>query len=73
MKRYYAFVCAVYYPGGGMEDFRGDYDTLEEASKSIHDIALEEGSNLDYFWKFHFAEIFDSVTRNRINYDSKNA
>ena len=31
MKRFLRFEYAKYYPGGGMEDFVGDFDTLEEA------------------------------------------
>ena len=33
MKRYAVFVYEFYYPAGGWDDFRGDYDTLEEAVK----------------------------------------
>ena len=30
-KRYILFAGDQYYPGGGMEDFRGTFDTVEEA------------------------------------------
>ncbi len=36
MKNYLAFYGSVYYPSGGMADFIGDYDTLEEAIESIN-------------------------------------
>lgn len=31
MKRYLLFSGDNYYPGGGWEDFRGDFDTVEAA------------------------------------------
>lgn len=31
MKRYWLFEFDQYYPGGGMYDFKGDFDTIEEA------------------------------------------
>lgn len=31
MKRYLLFQGSKYYPSGGMRDFAGDYDTVEEA------------------------------------------
>lgn len=30
-KRYQVFAYDQYYPGGGMSDWRAEYDTLEEA------------------------------------------
>ena len=34
MKRFLAFSCEQYYPGGGWNDFEGSFDTLEEAKAS---------------------------------------
>lgn len=31
MKRYFLFTGDTYYPGGGMKDFRGSFDTAAEA------------------------------------------
>lgn len=31
MKRYWLFECQQYYPYGGMSDYIGDYDTIEQA------------------------------------------
>jgi hypothetical protein len=33
MKKYLVFAFWTYYPSGGMEDFIGDTDTLEEAKE----------------------------------------
>ena len=33
MKRFLAFRGAIHYAAGGMNDFLGDFDTLEEAKK----------------------------------------
>ena len=35
MKQYFAFYGDYYYPGGGMKDFVGDYDTKNEAIEAI--------------------------------------
>lgn len=29
MKRYLTFIGAVYYPSGGMNDFKGDFNTID--------------------------------------------
>jgi glyoxylase-like metal-dependent hydrolase (beta-lactamase superfamily II) len=31
MKRYLLFTGDTFYPGGGMKDFRGDFNTIDEA------------------------------------------
>jgi len=31
MKRYLLFTGDTFYPGGGMQDFRGDFNTIDEA------------------------------------------
>lgn len=36
MKRFMAFVCATYYPSGGIYDFVGSYDTEDEAWKAYN-------------------------------------
>lgn len=38
MKRYLAFAMSSYYPGGGWQDFKGDFDTLKEAQKHLKKI-----------------------------------
>lgn len=52
MKEYLAFYGAVYYPSGGMNDFIGDYETLEEAIQSINKKHREESylDSWDYAW-----------------------
>ena len=42
MKRYFLFAGDHYYPGGGMEDFEGDFDTFGEAKA--------KGEKPDYDW-----------------------
>lgn len=36
MKRYLLFVGDVYYPNGGMDDFCGGFDSLDDAKKYIN-------------------------------------
>lgn len=33
MKRYLVFAGAAYYPWGGWQDFKGDFDTVEAATE----------------------------------------
>lgn len=35
MKRYLAFAFPTYYPGGGMTDFIGSYDTVDDAKQAV--------------------------------------
>lgn len=50
MKRYWLFSGQIYYPGGGMDDFIGSYDTVDEA-KAV--FPAED----DY--RYSWAHIFD--------------
>jgi len=58
MKRYLVFGFERYYPGGGMNDCIGSYDTTEQAKKVLGDTDCEEGN------------IFDTV-RDEVIYDSE--
>lgn len=49
LKQFLLFVCEVYYPAGGMEDFEGDFDTLEEAMIKAKEMESE----------YNFSHIFD--------------
>jgi hypothetical protein len=53
MKRFLVFAYEIYYPQGGMEDFKGDCDTLLEA----HELLKQRESHEE---RFH---IYDTVTR----------
>lgn len=35
MKRYLAFACPSYYPGGGMQDLVGAFDSIDGAKASL--------------------------------------
>ena len=56
LKNYLAFYGAVYYPSGGMDDFIGDYDTLEEAIEAIEKKHKEGG--YDVSWKYDWANVW---------------
>jgi len=53
MKNYLAFYGDCYYPRGGMDDFIGDFDTLEEAIK-----AIEEAHKNRKDWDSNFASVY---------------
>lgn len=41
MKRYLLFSMLGYYPSGGWDDFRGDYETLDEAIQAAAKCTLD--------------------------------
>ena len=50
MKRYMTFSGYRYYPGGGMDDFKGDFDTLDEAITFIKGLANENCHDWLHVW-----------------------
>lgn len=62
MKNYLAFYGSVYYPRGGMADFVGDYDTLDEAIASIHE-ANKKNNPEDSMWDFCWGNIWSCKDR----------
>lgn len=63
MKRYWLFYGTVYYPSGGMKDYKGDYDTLEEAKAAFLKWAEEEwGLPTTFAW----CHIYDSEVKSII-------
>lgn len=61
MKNYLVFIGEDYYPNGGMEDFKEDFNTLDEAKQCIEDY-IECDVNLDKhdFW-YHVYSIEDKA------------
>lgn len=51
MKRYLLFAGEEYYPSGGWNDFRGAFDTLEEAR-----LAAFEPRGCEYGYWFHVVD-----------------
>ena len=62
--RYWAFMGDAYYPLGGMEDFVGDFNSLEEAIQFIAQKAKAENyrGTMDAYWCFAWAHIWDTET-----------
>lgn len=55
MKRYLAFSGDDYYPLGGMEDYIGDFDKLEDATAAVvSDIE-------DHDWGYEWGNVWDCV------------
>ena len=63
MKNYLAFYGMDYYPEGGMEDFIGDFDTLEEAKNFIYDKHNKEGNTS---WDCLWCQIYSLSDRNYV-------
>lgn len=60
MKRYLLFTGMSFYAGGGWIDFRGDYDTVEEAVTAA---ATRSAINDDVWY-----HIVDATTRKVVKY-----
>ena len=52
MKRFLLFAGDNYYPAGGMEDFKGDFDTVDEALEKMIIIKLR----CDWFHIYNWQE-----------------
>ena len=62
MKRYFAFYGERYYPLEGMDNFLGDYDTIEESLDEIINVHLREGNEKKY-WGNNWYRVWDSIER----------
>ena len=70
MKRYLVFFGSNYYPSGGMGDFVGDFDNVEECKKAldfkvIEDYSPEIHGNADDYvikrWQsYNWGQIYDT-------------
>ena len=56
MKKYLLFTFLNYYPEGGMQDFRGSFDTLEEAESENR-----KSSGIDW-WQIFDNDFMKDVT-----------
>lgn len=59
MKRYLTFYGDEYYPAGGMEDYAGDFDTLDDAKKHLDANHLKEKAH-DVDWKHTWCHVWDT-------------
>ena len=64
MKKYWLFAGDIYYPNGGMDDFRKDYDTLEEVQEWIDTVFTTDE------WTLCWYKVYDSEDRRTILRDS---
>ena len=61
LRRFLLFTGYYYYPAGGMDDFREDFDTLEEAVAGL-ELFLKGEAAPDTYW----AHIYDTETRKEV-------
>ena len=57
MKRYLLFTGNQYYPSGGMEDFKGSFDTVDGAKTAIPDVGVCEGYEWGHIYDTEKMEI----------------
>ncbi len=81
MKRFLLFAFNDYYPGGGMEDFMGDFDTMEECQKESkkyshlkdsmgcidYDVEYKEKMASGEYIRRDNIQIYDTVTKQTIS------
>ena len=60
MKRYMLFAYAGYYPSGGWNDFRGSFDSVDEALVALKSLDREEYSRAE-FWHIIDSETLEYV------------
>jgi len=61
MKRYWLFTGEAYYASGGMQDFIGSYDSLEQAiDDSKGEWRYSAYTKEDYFYEYDWFQILDS-------------
>ena len=60
LKRYLLFAGCCYYAEGGFADFRGSFDTVEDAKKCFGDHLIEKFYRGGYI--SHWGEIIEIVT-----------
>ncbi len=65
MKRYLVFYGWVYYPEGGIDDFIGDFEDLNEAVSCIEE-RLKQETEMTESWDYLFGHIWDSQTRVKV-------
>ena len=74
MKRYLLFIGKCYYPNGGMDDFVGDFDTIEECEK-VYNCKMREGFNkhwktlekyLNWRTRDHWMHVYDIENKTEV-------
>lgn len=56
-QRYMLFYGDTYYPGGGINDHRGSFETIDEAKEFVKNLK----------WPADWAHIWDIVEKEKIN------
>ena len=63
MRRYWLFICPTYYPAGGMDDLKGNFESLEDA--------VNVGNANEDVPRFASWHIWDSFTLKIIKRDTE--
>jgi hypothetical protein len=62
MKRYLVFYGDCYYPSGGINDFIGDFDNIQDCEKAI-ELKHKENRSDDDKWEWAWKQIYDTKTK----------
>jgi len=75
LKRYLSFAATSFDTMGGWEDFRGDFDSKEEAESFLREYIINQcqdrGLSFDHgIWGYGWGQIFDTKTKQIVWTDS---
>lgn len=62
MKQYFAFYGDIYEPNGGMKDFIGDFELIDDAKAAIESARANDRPDDDEYL-YCFCHIWDSINR----------
>ena len=71
MKRFWLFAGDHYYPSGGIQDFIGDFDDLEDARAKVRHHRENSTWGLDPDFTYDWYHIVDMDTRKKIEQDGE--
>lgn len=67
MKQFLVFYGSIYYPSGGMDDFIGDYDNIDDAIAAVNKAAFDDRKyKADEKWEYAWGHIYDTNKREQV-------
>jgi hypothetical protein len=69
MKKYLLFYGNTFYPGGGFDDFIGEYDSIQECLLALYENFKKEGieDNPEYYKEFRWSHAYDTISKEKIS------
>lgn len=61
MNKFWLFAGSIYYPSGGMRDFRGEFDSVKDATEAFRTWCVERGTPTG---QYEWAHVYSVETGN---------